>query len=134
MELPEWMDAAKRQNTADLLLRDAPPLTRELAEYRRRWFGAIIARYRGTRTRLIAVRLPRGPVVRPNLPADEGGTLREYAARGELALLDEHLFDELERPELFGDALHMNAAGGERFSLKLAREVRRALGPPRGAR
>ena len=73
-------------------------------------------------------------MVRPNLPGDEGGTLRELAASGELVLLDQHLLDELEQPELFGDALHMNAAGGERFSLKLAREVRRALGPPRGGR
>jgi hypothetical protein len=134
VELPEWMDAGKRQNTSDLLLRDAPPLTRELARYRRQWFGAIVARYRGTHTRLIVLRLARGPVVRPNLPPDQGGTLRAYASHGEFLLLDEHLFDVLERPELFGDALHMNAAGGERFSLQLAHAVRRAVGPPRGER
>ncbi len=135
VDLPAWMtDPGRRQNTADLLLRDAPPLTSEFAAYRRRWLGKIVARYRGTRTKLIFVRLARGPVVRPNLPLDEGGTLREYAAHGEVMLLDEHLFDELERPELFGDALHMNGAGGEIFSRKLASELRRVLGPPQGAR
>ena len=49
-------------------------------------------------------------------------------ARGEAVLLPEHRFDELERPELFGDALHMNQQGAVEFSAMLAREMNRMLG------
>jgi hypothetical protein len=45
VELPAWMtDPAKRQNTSELLLRDSPPLTAGLTEYRRTWIGKIVAR------------------------------------------------------------------------------------------
>jgi hypothetical protein len=52
------------------------------------------------------------------------------AAQPGVVLLDEHRFDELERPELFGDPLHLNGEGVLRFSRILAEEVRRILGPP----
>jgi hypothetical protein len=42
-------------------------------------------------------------------------------------------FESLERPELFGDPLHLNEAGGIRFSTMLTRAVSRMLNQPRGA-
>jgi lysophospholipase L1-like esterase len=45
-------------------------------------------------------------------------------------LANEHLFDSLEHPEFFKDAMHMNRDGVERFSAMLADEVARLLGPP----
>jgi hypothetical protein len=59
--------------------------------------------------------------------------LRALAAEPDVVLLDEHRFDELERPELFGDPLHLNGEGILRFSRILAEEVRRVLGPPAGS-
>jgi hypothetical protein len=46
-------------------------------------------------------------------------------------VLDEHLFDQLERPDFFWDAWHLNGAGMNVFSRLLATEVRRVLGPPK---
>ena len=66
--------------------------------------------------------------MRPDLITDVTSTIREIGARGEAIPLPEHRFDELERPELFGDALHMNQQGAVEFSAMLAREVARVLG------
>jgi hypothetical protein len=118
----------ERKQVAEILFQDQPPPNPEFAEYRRMWFGRIIQRYRGSRTRLIFVRLARGPVVRQGLTTDRTSSVREFARRGEIVLLDEHYFDSLERPELFVDALHMNEQGATVFSEMLAREVTRVLG------
>jgi hypothetical protein len=128
LNLPQYLSDQKRKEIHDILLADQPPPTLEFAGYRRQWFGEIIRHYRGSRTRLLFVRLARGPVVRPGLITDSTSSIREIAARGEAVLLSEHLFDELERPELFGDALHMNQQGAVEFSGILAREVAKVLG------
>jgi hypothetical protein len=128
VQLPEYLPAKKAAEIREVLLTDPPPVSREFVEYRREWLGKIVARYRGSRTKLIFVRLARGPVVRPGLVEDASSTVREIGARGEALLVAEHRFDELERPELFGDALHMNQQGGVAFSGMLAREVAGMLG------
>lgn len=100
--------------------------------YLRVWLGRIYERYRGTRTRLVFLRLPRGPWVRPDLPPhNPRSSTRELASRPEVALIDEHRFDYLERPDLFQDQLHLNESGLEQFSQTLAREMRALLGPPK---
>ena len=134
LRLPDSLPADKRGFTRDLLLNDPPPREAWFTAYRRLWFGRIVKRYRGTRTRLIFIRLPRGPVVRPGWPEDKESAIREFGARGDAILTDENYFNELERPELFGDALHMNGPGGDRFSRMLQRLVRQTLGPPEGPR
>jgi hypothetical protein len=115
------------------LFRDLPPRSANAAAYRVRWFGRIVARYRGSRTRLIFFRLPRGPVVRPGTHGDPNGTIRGLAARGEIVLLPEHDFDSLERPELFGDLMHLNEAGSREFTALLAGKVRSLLGRADGS-
>ena len=57
-------------------------------------------------------------------------SIRELASRPNVILANEHLFDSLEHPEFFKDAMHMNRDGVERFSAMLADEVARLLGPP----
>ena len=79
---------------------------RRLAAFRREWFGQILDRYRGSPTRIVFVRLPRGPDSPPRQPgAQEERSIREFASRPSVLLCDEHAFDSLERPELFKDAL-----------------------------
>jgi len=112
------------------LLRSTGNYTGQRTAYLRKWFGKIVERYRGTRTRILFIRLPRGPVLRPYKPYTPTSAVREIAARGDAILMDEHCFDELERPELFHDAVHLNPTGCERFTVILAREVRGILGPP----
>lgn len=96
----------------------------DLAAYRRTWFGRIIDRYRGSRTKIIFVRLPRAPIPRPDgLDRITSSSIRELAHRPNVLLCPEHAFDSLERPEFFKDGLHLNLEGSTRFSEMLAREV-----------
>jgi hypothetical protein len=133
--LPAWLPPEKRRETEHILLEDTKPISADYTSYRRQWLGAILDRYRGTRTRFIFLRLPRGPVVRPDLPPPDPNSMAcQFASAGRAVLLPEHMFDSLERPELFGDALHLNEEGGYEFSMMLAGEIGRLLAPAQGAR
>jgi hypothetical protein len=131
---PEGLTADERRVFENVLLMRPVPQTGRCAVYRRRWFGRIIERYRGTGTRLIFIRLPRGPVLRPDsLVHKTSSSIREFASHPHVTLLDERLFESLERPEFYFDPLHLNAEGAVRFSTMLAQEVRAVLGPPQDA-
>ena len=107
------------------------PQTGNPGEYRRRWLGKMIERYRDTATKIIFIRLPRGPVVRPGNPVvNPNSSIREFAKRLNVFLVDEHFFDSLEHSEFFQDAQHLNHDGLALFSPMLAKEVARILGPP----
>ncbi len=114
----------------DVLMRGTAEQTGRLADYRRKWFGKIIGYYRASSTRVIFIRLPRGPVLRPqNLVVKKSSSIREFGARRGVSLADEHLFDEIEKPEWFGDPMHMNTKGSVVFSRILAKEVAGMLVP-----
>jgi lysophospholipase L1-like esterase len=88
----------------------------------------MLDRYRESRTKIIFVRLARGPVVRPaSLVQKKSASIREFASRPNVFLASEHAFDSLERPELFKDALHLNRPGATRFSAMLVDEIARIL-------
>ena len=109
-----------------------PPETGGESRYMKYWLGKIYERYRGSPTRLIFLRLPRGGFVRPDQPRyNPHSSVRDLAAEPNVTLIDEHFFDSLEKPELFRDELHLNGPGMERFSEMLTQEVSRILGPPR---
>jgi hypothetical protein len=104
------------------------PQTGKRAAFRRKWFGQLVDRYRGTPTKVVFIRLPRGPIPRPgNLVRKLSGSIREFAARPGVLLADEHAFDSLETPELFKDAFHLNNTGCARLSVEMAQEVGRLL-------
>jgi hypothetical protein len=131
IRFPNGLTDAQRDLVRGVLLRPEVPQTGANAAYHREWFGRILDRYRGSGTKVIFVRLPRAPVLPPDLPPPSSSSpLRAFASEPGVVLLDEHRFDELERPELFGDPLHLNGEGILRFSRILAEEVRRILGPP----
>jgi len=135
VDLPAWLTPEKRTETERVLLEDPPPISPDFARYRRQWIGAILDRYRGSHTRFLFLRLPRGPVVPPDPPPpDPSSFARQLAAAGRIELLPEHMFDSLERPCLFGDALHLNEEGGNQFSTMLAREIGRRIASPQGDR
>jgi hypothetical protein len=79
-------------------------------------------------------RVPRAPVSPPPHPPKPDTAIRRLAARPDVVVLDEHLFDSLERPELFVDGFHLNRTGMERFSRILATAVSQHLGPPKAQR
>jgi hypothetical protein len=118
--------------TTSWLLHPPSPQTGRLAAYRREWFGRIIDRYRGSRTKIIFARLPRGPIPRPAyLAQPTTSSIREFASRPNVLLCDESAFNSLERPEFFKDAWHLNREGIARFSPMLAKEIARMLGAPK---
>ena len=122
----------QRGTTQDFLLRQPLPQSGRLAAFRREWFGRIVDRYRNSHTKIIFVRLPRGPVPRPAwLSRSTGSVIRELAARPNVVLMDERFFEPIEKPELFADGMHMNKTGVALFSVMLARETARMIGPPR---
>jgi len=112
-----------------VLLRETTEQTGEHGRYLRQWYGRIVERYRGSRTLVVFLRLPRGPVVRPVGFVPKSAVVRELARRPEVRLVPEHAFDSLEKPEYFGDPMHLNEPGSVAFSRLAAREVRALLGP-----
>ena len=125
--VPPGNDALRDELTRFVLYRPYPQTGRHAA-FRRKWFGRLVDRYQGTGTKVVFVRLPRGPIPRPdNLVHKKSSSIREFAARPGVLLLDEHAFDSLEKPELFKDAFHLNNAGCSQLSVRLAQEIARLL-------
>jgi hypothetical protein len=128
---PDRLTAYQRGFINDALFTPLPPDRGRNTVYFRYWFGRIVDRYRDSGTKIIFLRVPRAPVSPPYHSPKRDSSVRQLASRPNVIVLDEHLFDELERPELFGDPLHLNADGMLKFSRILATEVRNHLGPPR---
>ncbi len=125
--LPPGAGQEERDTMGSEILAGAPQ-TGRLAAFRRQWLGRILDRYRGSRTRIAFIRLPRGPIPRPDeLMPKAGSVIRELAKQPDVLLAEEHAFDSLERPELFKDGIHLNRAGIARFSPMLAEEVARLM-------
>lgn len=128
---PPGMTPEQKATVRGFLLHEPNPQTGRLAHYFRTWLGRTAGRYRTSRTKIIFFRLPRGPIPRPDyLVKKLSSSIRELASRPNVILANEHLFDSLEHPEFFQDALHLNRDGIEAFSAMLADEVARILGPP----
>jgi hypothetical protein len=122
--MPPNLDEDQQGTVRNALLRDAAPQTGQVAAFRRHWLGKMIDLYRGSPTKVIFLRLARGPVVRPDsLVHKLSSSVRELAARPNVMLVPEHAFDSLEHPQLFKDAIHLNREGIARFSPMMAVEI-----------
>ncbi|HLJ17867.1 MAG TPA: hypothetical protein VKV15_25445 [Bryobacteraceae bacterium] len=128
---PDNITKAQRAFIEGTLFRQHPPDTGVQTAYYRYWYHRILNRYKGSRTKLIFLPEPRAPVPPPPHPPKLTSAVRQMASEPNAIVLDAHLFDSLERPDLFIDALHLNGPGTEEFSRILATEVRRVLGPPK---
>ena len=92
--------------------------------YRKAWLGRIIDRYRGTRTRIVIVPLPYRPFPIPlSWPIDSNSFIVQASKNPGVAIVDEHLFDDLQRPELFFDVFHLNKKGRDLYSSRLAAAI-----------
>jgi len=126
-EIPPGNPELRDQITRFILNRPKPQ-TGQRAAFRRKWFGQLLDYYRGTGTKIVFIRLPRGPIPRPpNLVRKLSSSIREFASRPGVVLADEHAFESLETPELFRDGFHLNHTGCARFSVMMAQEVSRLL-------
>jgi hypothetical protein len=134
-QLPPDADQNQKDTVTYSLLRRPVPQTGRFAGYRRKWFGKILDRYQQSRTKIIFLRLPRGPILRPDhLVEKKSASIREFASRPNVALCNEHAFESLEEPKLFRDGVHLNREGVARFSAMLVREVSRILAPAQAAK
>ena len=102
--------------------------------YRQAWLGRIIERYRGTRTKFVLISLPYHPFPIPfSWPAGPDSFAAQASRNSRVTVLDEHLFDDLERPEFFFDVFHMNQTGRALFSNRLARALTQQFGAGRSS-
>jgi hypothetical protein len=114
------------------LVQPLPPQDGLRGEYLHYWLGKIYEHYRGSHTRLVFFRVPRAPFISPiQPPYNPHSAVRDMAVHPEVVLAPEHLYDVLERPELFMDVMHLNGPGIEQFSHMMARQMREILGPPK---
>jgi hypothetical protein len=126
---PEGSTESQKRVLVEVLMRETIEQTGLRGKYLRQWYGRIVERYRNSRTKIVFLRLPRGPVVRPILAPRKTAVVRELArSSSQVRLLPEHLFDLLEQPRFFGDPMHLNHPGSQEFSLMAARETARVLG------
>jgi hypothetical protein len=126
---PPAMDEDQKGSVMSFLAHGEEPQTGRLTQFRRLWLGRIVEHYRGSPTKIIFLRLPRGPIPRPDsLRVRTDSTIRDLAkANPNVLMTDEHAFDSLEHPELFKDGMHLNRAGINKFSVMMADEVERLL-------
>jgi hypothetical protein len=128
IQYPPQASQQQKEIIRNVLLRETVEQTGQRGRYLREWYGRIAAYYRGSRTRVIFLRLPRGPVVRPRMFTPKSAVARELARENaSVLLLPEHAFDAFEEPVNFGDPMHLNGRGAAEFSRMAAREVVKVL-------
>jgi hypothetical protein len=124
---PDMAAALKRR-----LVEPLPEDKGRHSAYMKYWLGRIRDHYRGSKTRLVFLRLPRAAWIRPDLPPfNPQSSVHLLEKEPNVTLLPESLFTELETPERFHDEVHMNQPGLDRFTEILAHTMRALLGPAR---
>ena len=130
IEGPPEVMAAHRLGLRIRFLDPQPPQTGRHSAYLHFWLGKICDYYRNSGTRVIFIRLPRGGFIRPDQPpSNPNSSVRDCSKRPNVTLAPEHFFDDLERPDLFGDEVHLSGPGTSRFSVELAHLLVRLLEP-----
>jgi alginate O-acetyltransferase complex protein AlgI len=127
LQFPAGVGPVERDALQQQIMRPVQPSS-AYGDYRRQWLGPIVQRYLASGTPVIFVRIPTRPVHR-SLPAGPSGSLLDFARAG-ARLIPQDAYVALERPELFTDEDHLDAAGAERFSRMLGSDVARSLREP----
>ncbi len=121
MPLPAAEDAALRRQIFAI-----PHASPSYARYRREWLGPIVERYARAHVPVVFVRIPTRPAHR-GPPPPPSGTIVAMARASGAFVIPQNPYVALERPALFADADHLNAAGNARFSTLLGSDVARIL-------
>jgi hypothetical protein len=125
LTLPKGLDLFVQKETATEFKRPAPDeakrFTDRNAAFQARWLTKIIDLYKNSRTQLIFIQLPRGPVPIPaREPISGAPDLRTLLpASGNVTFAEESSFLEFEKPEYFYDAIHLNSIGRKLFTSRL---------------
>ena len=101
--------------------------------YRKEWIGRIVDHYRNSKAVLIFACVPIRPIhLAVNVQPQGTPIVVQEVQRGNAAAIDQHAFADLEAPETFFDAYHMNSRGRAEFSPRLAKEVISIVSRSRG--
>jgi hypothetical protein len=126
--VPPGFTEAQKASYQHRFLAPRPADRGSRSAYLHQWLGKIYEHYRGSKTHVVFLHLPRGPFVRPDQPAlNPHSSVRELALQPGVILLPERLFESIERPSLFIDQMHMNGPGCAEFSRILGKQVSRTL-------
>lgn len=122
LDYPPNLDEAVKRDILHQYRQDYPPQSGITTEYRKKWLGKILDLYQNSKTKIIFLEAPRGPVapITPDAGADFIQWSKKYP---NVQVLNQQTFHFLETPETFFDALHLNRKGRELFSEKLAKEL-----------
>ena len=124
---PPGMPEQKKQDYTSMFFSRPPQLGR-IRAFEVRWLGALVDLYRGSKTRIILFQAPRSPVPRPQSLAHLDWTIvDDLRKRPWVSVIDAKTFEDLERPELFADHVHLNATGRRIFSPRLAEAIEAAM-------
>ena len=93
--------------------------------YERKWLGKIIDLYKGSKTQLIFVQMPRSPVPLPRrTPIAGAPDVRDFfAGIPNVTFVDENLMKKFETPEYMHDHAHVSMAAGPEFTKTLGAEI-----------
>lgn len=124
IDFPKSVPSGERDAIATQIL-NAVHSSPSYAVYRTRWLGPIVERYAAAGVPVIFVRIPARPAHRSAI-SNVGASLRRFAGEG-ARLVDPSPYIALERPALFADHDHLDAAGSADFSRLLGADVARLL-------
>jgi hypothetical protein len=109
IDFPPGATEEQRSSVRRTVLPEAYPQSGAVTTYRKQWLGAMLDLYRNSSTRFVFLQIPRA--------------LESVRRNPKLTILPEDLFKDLERPDVFFDGLHLNRAGREIFSARLAERL-----------
>jgi hypothetical protein len=118
IHFPAGIGAEIRDSIMSTVTPDPGPDTGETTAYRMRWLGRILDLYKDSPTRIVFLQLPRAPLHIPENPTP-ARFLKSALARPRVTALPRGTFEDLERPDLFFDGVHLNAVGRALFSARL---------------
>jgi hypothetical protein len=130
MVFPANLPLQDQQRIKGELFKDYPPNRGREAAYRMYWYQRILDHYKNSRTRIFFIRVPRAPTHPPEEPVNPNSAVRRLASNPHVVVLDEHMLDSIESPELFWDGIHLNREGQVRFTHTVANAMCKVLGPP----
>lgn len=124
---PAGLAQPEKDAIHDRIMPPMAPQSGDNARYRKLWLNRILDLYRNSGTKMIFLELPRAPL--PPAPSPiPAGWLHSALDRPGVFALPENTFRDLERPEVFFDAMHLNKVGREAFSQKIAAGVPPLIG------
>jgi hypothetical protein len=119
IQFPPGMKDWQTTSVQHTIFPDPAPQSGALTKYRSLWLGRILDLYKGSRTKIVFIQIPRAPWPAPDSPAP-ARFLNSVSSNRQALVLPADTFKDLERPEVFADGLHLNQAGRPIFSERLA--------------